>query len=205
MIPAYCPDGRTDLPRSEHWRGVHGAAGLFGRHAVAMWVLDPANSPALIEQLRPHGRDGEFEVAWVGEGWRSLVEECHTRLVATFPEYQLLAIKLKYGVLEYQAFPRRSARDAKRWSDSEAAAVGAITDECRTKSDSVCEWCGGHAELREWRSLELTLCDECDAVPRPSLQGSWALTAALPTVRTDATQRQQDPGSFPHDGLDQSG
>ena len=127
-----------------------------------MWALDPANSPVLIEQLRPHGRNDEFEVASVGEGWRSLVQECHERLVSRFPEYELLAIKQKYGALEYQAFPRPWRAGQRSWSPSEASTVDAITDEYRAKSESVCEWCGGPAVLRDWRTLELTLCDDCD-------------------------------------------
>jgi hypothetical protein len=149
-----------------------GPAGLFGRHAVAMWVLDPANSPALFEQLRPHGRDGEFDVAWVGEGWRSLVEECHTRIAATFPEYELLAIKQEYGVLEYQAFPRRSARDAamvrlggsrsrchlRRVSDEIRQRLRVVRRPCRTSRVAIART---HALRRVRRK-----------VPRPSLQGS---------------------------------
>lgn len=74
---------------------------------ACMWCLDPVNSPGLIERLRPHGRDRDFEVGWVGEGWRSLVDECHTRIVAVFHEYELVNIKQKYGELIYQAYPRR--------------------------------------------------------------------------------------------------
>jgi hypothetical protein len=61
----------------------------------------------LISRLRPRGRDRQFEVAWVGEGWRGLVADCHDHLEAAFPEYELLAIKQKCGRFEYQAFPRR--------------------------------------------------------------------------------------------------
>ena len=81
-----------------------------------MWALDPANSRDLIAWLRPHARNRDFEVARVGEGWRSLVEECHERLAAAFPDYELLAIKQKWGVLDYQAFPRRWAEGQQRWT-----------------------------------------------------------------------------------------
>jgi hypothetical protein len=57
-----------------------------------MWCLDTVNSAELINRLRPHGRDGDFAVAWIGEGWRTLVEACHDRLITVFPEYELLAI-----------------------------------------------------------------------------------------------------------------
>lgn len=58
-----------------------------------MWCLDPVNSDELIAELCPHARSYEFEVAWVGEGWRPLVLDCHRRLSAVFPDYELLGIK----------------------------------------------------------------------------------------------------------------
>jgi hypothetical protein len=129
---------------------------------VGVWVLDGVNSPGVLEVLRPHVRRWELDVLRVGEGWRGLVEECHGRLEAAFPEYELLNVKQKYGVLTYQAFPRLWVRDGNSWTTSEAAALDAITDEYLLRSESVCEWCGGEAELRGWRSWELTLCDACD-------------------------------------------
>jgi hypothetical protein len=86
-----------------------------------VWCLDPANSAELMARLRRHGRGGEFEVAWAGEGWRSLVGERHERLLAAFPEHELLAIKQKHGVLSYQAFPRRWVEGERPWSADEAA------------------------------------------------------------------------------------
>jgi hypothetical protein len=112
--------------------------------------------------LRRHGRGGDFEVAWVGEGWRSLVEECHARLSGAFPDYELLAIKQKHGVLSYQAFPRPWVDGERSWSADEAAESGTIIDEFVVRSETVCEWCGAVARLRDWRTVELTLCDRCD-------------------------------------------
>jgi hypothetical protein len=141
--------------------------GILGR----VWALDPANSPDLIERLRPHGRDRDFEVAWVGEGWRSLVDECHAQIVAVFPDYELLNVKQNYGVLVYQAFPRRWADGQQLWTAQEQRVLGSITSEIQNRSEHVCEWCGGAGRLREWRSLELlTLCDPCDhRFPDPPL------------------------------------
>jgi hypothetical protein len=127
-----------------------------------MWALDPVNSRDLIERLRRHVRDENCEVLWVGEGWRGLVEECHARLVAVFPEYELLNVKEKYGVLFFQAWPRPWAAGEERWTPGEEEALGAIVGEIQWKSESVCEWCGEPGELREWRAHELTLCDGCD-------------------------------------------
>ena len=83
---------------------------------LPMWCLDTVNSGELIGKLRPHSRRGEFDAAWVGEGWRPLVEACHEQLQAAFPEYELLAIKQKYGQLAFQAFPRTWVEGQTQWS-----------------------------------------------------------------------------------------
>jgi hypothetical protein len=69
-----------------------------------VWCLDPVNSPELISRLRSHGRDRQFEVAWVGERWRDLVATCHARLERVFPDYDLLSVKQKFGVLRTKRF-----------------------------------------------------------------------------------------------------
>jgi hypothetical protein len=152
-----------------------------------VWALDPVNSGDLIHRLRPHGRDRDFEVAWVGEGWRPLVEECHERLKAAYPDYELLAIKQKWGVLVYQAFPGRWAEGRKQWTAQEYADLGAIVDEFQERSEGICEWCGAAGQLREWRNLELTLCDACDQrFPRPAVPRARprAVTPERDLVRT---------------------
>lgn len=101
-------------------------------------------------------------MAWVGEGWRSLVAELHERLVAAFPEYELLAIQQKHGVLLYQALPRRWVEGERPWSADEAAELDTIADEFSIRSEAVCEWCSAVARPRDWRTVELTLCDACD-------------------------------------------
>lgn len=127
-----------------------------------MWKLDQANSGDLIARLRPHAHRFTLEAAHVGEGWRPLVEECHERLQAAFPDYELLAVKQKYGALEYQAFPRPWAQDHKQWTAQENADLQAITGEIRDRSEHTCEWCGAAGQHRESRKLELTLCDACN-------------------------------------------
>jgi hypothetical protein len=52
----------------------------------------------------PRVRDFEL---FVGDGWRDLVLACHRDVVAEFPQYELLAVKEKFGALAFQAFPRR--------------------------------------------------------------------------------------------------
>ncbi|HYW23120.1 MAG TPA: hypothetical protein VE953_03095 [Terriglobales bacterium] len=125
-----------------------------------VWFLDASNSPELINRLRPHARRFTFETASVGEGWRTLVGACHERLVAKFPEYELFAVKQKYGYLAFQAFAGPRV-DGKSWTTQERRLVHHITDEFRARSESICEWCGCAGALRSSRRLVLTLCDAC--------------------------------------------
>ncbi len=52
--------------------------------------------------LRTHWRPSPVDIAWVGEGWRNLVWDCHRAIAAQFTDYELLAIKQKWGALGYQ-------------------------------------------------------------------------------------------------------
>lgn len=128
-----------------------------------MWVLDAANSRELLDVLRPHSSSGELEVVWCGEGWRSLVRECHDELVAAFPDYVFTDIKQKWGVLMFSARPRAGAV-----RPQEALRVEEIAERYRRASEVTCEWCGSAGSLREdvlvnSRPHDLTLCDPCVA------------------------------------------
>lgn len=139
-----------------------------------MWRLDRSNSGDLIDRLRPHARHPDWDTAEVGEGWRQLVEECHERLSAALPNYELLAIKQKEGILAYQAFPRPWDKGEDRWSEQEWHDLGVITSDIQERSESMCEWCGSPGRLREWRSWLLTLCDACDSrFPDPPEYRLW--------------------------------
>jgi hypothetical protein len=48
-------------------------------------------------------------------------------LQAAFPDYELLAVKQKYGALEFQAFPRQGASGEKAWTAQENADLKRIT------------------------------------------------------------------------------
>ncbi|WP_408899295.1 hypothetical protein ACJ5H2_09340 [Nocardioides sp. R1-1] len=126
---------------------------------VLMWVLDPANSPSLIASLRPHSIAPDFEIVFVGEGWRGLIEECHARLADEFPDYRFYAIKQKFGVLAYQATLRGG--DSSH-TDADRARVAAIVDKFEQRSATVCESCGRRGSLRDGRTVWITLCDDCD-------------------------------------------
>jgi hypothetical protein len=171
--------GASADPRSLHHRATGSPSGgsrmgmpvaMLGqaRKNARMWVLDPANSPDLVAALKERSRGKDYEVVWVGEGWRGLVDECHKALVADFPEYELLAVKQKFGVLAYQAFPRPWVEGERGWTQDEAASVNTITEMAQSKSQSVCEWCGAEGWLRDNRSVWLTLCNACeDRFPDP--------------------------------------
>lgn len=114
-------------------------------------------------RLNRHARGGDLPVAWVGEGWRPLVEACHKELEAVFPEYELLNVKQKYGELAFRAFPRPHAQEGRAFTREEMAALYEITGRFAARSVTVCEWCGADGVLRDGRRYWITLCDACDA------------------------------------------
>lgn len=136
-----------------------------------MWTLDPRNSPELIAALRPHWRQPAADVAWVGEGWRDLVWDCHRQVAARFPSYELLNVKQKWGWLSFQALPASGGEDAPAWGQEELAELEAIVEAVAYQARTTCEFCGGQGRLRDARKMELTLCAECDRrfsdPPRP--------------------------------------
>ncbi len=127
-----------------------------------MWTLDPVNSPLLIRALSQHWRGVSADIAWVGEGWRALVEQCHSDIAQRFPDYELLNIKQKHGVLAFQANPRPCIKSGEAFTAHEVFELDAIVGKYVELSTRVCEFCGRRAKLREGRTLELTLCDTCE-------------------------------------------
>jgi hypothetical protein len=124
-----------------------------------MWTLDKVNNRRLIDALGPHWRQPHTETVRVGEGWRDLVAECHEQVVSTFPTYELVNVKQKYGALEFQAFPWKRTPETADWTTAELSQLDRITDRYRDRSEAVCEWCGQPGELRTGRTIMLTLCD----------------------------------------------
>jgi hypothetical protein len=130
-----------------------------------MWFLNSGNSPELMGQLQRHWRvecPVEERTVSVGEGWRLIVASCHSALAADFPDYELLAIKHKWGQLSYQAFPVRS-QEGRRSSREEFRHFDSIVGKFERLAESVCEWCGEPGLHRERPIWEVTLCDACDA------------------------------------------
>lgn len=136
-----------------------------------MWCLDPSNSPAAIATLRPHWQPPAGDVLWVGEGWRSIVLDCHMAVSARFPDYEILNVKQKWGELAFQAVPRRRTDGPASWTKEDVIELDVIIEPYVARSRIVCEWCGSSGRLRDDRSDEYTLCDACDArfsdPPRP--------------------------------------
>ena len=112
--------------------------------------LDP-----LIPHFRPPGY--RFDV---GPGWHSIVRRCHNEVVAAFPDYELLAVKQKYGVLAFQAFPRPWRRGG-NWTDEEDELLDEIVDRYVHESAHTCEECGRPGRLRSGRPIHQALCDDC--------------------------------------------
>ncbi|SDG17974.1 hypothetical protein [Streptomyces griseoaurantiacus] len=120
----------------------------------------PAHA-AELEPLRRHLRDPS-SILDVGPGWRALVLRCHEAVVAVFPEYELLAVKQKWAVLSFQAFPRPWKRGG-NWTSDEAVRLDALVAGFTAASERLCERCGNAGSLRETRRIELTLCDVCES------------------------------------------
>ncbi|GGX41890.1 hypothetical protein GCM10010353_66340 [Streptomyces chryseus] len=114
----------------------------------------------VLEPIRQHLRDPSHDVD-VSPGWRQLVLECHQSVVAEFPEYELLAVKQKWGALAFQAFPR-PWKPGGNWTDTEDARLHAVTDAFADRSEGICERCGADGSRRESRGVHLVLCKRCE-------------------------------------------
>ncbi|WP_328494304.1 hypothetical protein OHS59_17350 [Streptomyces sp. NBC_00414] len=119
-------------------------------------------SADVLEPLRKHLKDPCFSFD-VGPGWWSLVLRCHEAVVAEFPEYELVAVKQKWAVLAFQAFPRARKRGW-NWTSEETYRLDELVTEFTAASAHVCECCGAAGRLRETRLIELTLCDACESL-----------------------------------------
>lgn len=124
-----------------------------------VWSLEAnPNAPELLASLREHARAKDLEL-FVGDGWLPLVRECHAAVLAEFPDYELLAVKQKYGQLAFQAFVRPGSTG----TDEEYDRMADIREAFRERSAETCERCGAGGELRDLDGLFLTLCAPCFA------------------------------------------
>lgn len=142
--------------------------GLSHRYTVGAVAWRHRIDGELQAALAAHARSGADFESWVGDGWHDLVVACHRAVVAEFPQYELLAVKEKYGALDFQAFPHRwqpPARDGTftAWTREEATRLDSIVQSFEEKSVVTCERCGQPGKLRGERKRWLTLCDSCDA------------------------------------------
>jgi len=128
---------------------------------MSRWRTGNRSDPGLLAELRRRARVGPELEIFVDDGWLPLVRQCHAALIEVLPEYELLAVKEKYGALAFQAFPRPWVPGG-NWTDEESDLVEQITDAAAAWSALVCEHCGLPGELREDREHLRTLCDQCD-------------------------------------------
>ena len=126
-----------------------------------MDVRGNESDATLLQHLRRHARSEDLDL-FVSDGWLPLVADCHEAMTARFPDYELLAVKEKYGQLAFQAFPRPWVPGGTAWTPEEHEACDDITDAYRERSAEVCERCGQPGTLRVSRAHMLTLCDEHD-------------------------------------------
>ncbi|MFC7468705.1 hypothetical protein ACFQVA_15890 [Actinomadura keratinilytica] len=85
--------------------------------------------------LRPRLRTAGQQFA-IGPGWRRLVLDCHHRISAEFPAYELLAVKQKYGRLSFQAFPRPWRPGERSWTPEEHARLHDLLDATTARSEA---------------------------------------------------------------------
>lgn len=84
-------------------------------------------------------------------------------MVAEFPDYELRAVKQKWGSLSFQASPR-PWRPGGDWTHVEYNRLDGVKDAFSDRSRRVCERCGADGSLRESRPILLVLCDPCETL-----------------------------------------
>lgn len=82
-------------------------------------------------------------------GWDDLIIELDAALAEIQPHYVIFQAKEKFGGLRYYC------------SGDGSEAARDIIREAERKSRSVCEDCGGDAQLRRRKHWYRTLCDDC--------------------------------------------
>lgn len=118
------------------------------------WVsrLIEAGQPAPDSQLDQVSAESA-RLQLPGPGWSPILEEMHRALAEIDPDYALLQVKEKFGVLRIHA----------AFSPETTERCHAVIRSAEARTSSVCECCGASGRLRDQRRRKLTLCDECDA------------------------------------------
>ena len=131
------------------------------------------SDPVLLARLRAHARHGESFALWVGDGWLGLVSACHDAIEGEFPQYELLAVKHRFGELAFQSFPRPWRPTDSAWTLAESSRLDDLTDLYQQRSKATCEWCGQEAKLRESPQYDTTLCDGCEQAKLQAPPAAW--------------------------------
>jgi len=93
----------------------------------------------------------------VAPGWYSLIIDTDERLAAIDPNYAVLQIKEKFGVLRYYCQPSGEVP-----TPAVCDALDAITQAAERTSATICEWCGGPGTLVDVNGWLKTLCKKCE-------------------------------------------
>jgi len=96
-------------------------------------------------------RNGSAQI-YIPDGWADLVLECHEKLVALNPNYQIHQIKEKFGALRFYIGYNT---DDENLSEE----MSQIINEYEHKSNYVCEVCGEAGEIRQMAGIYRTLCN----------------------------------------------
>ena len=127
-----------------------------------MAVPEDADQTVLLEELRAHAKSPDRFALSVEAGWIPIVRECHRRLVAEFPDYEVAVISQKYGELRFYARPHPST-DATADDVEAQRRVDEIIGVAASRCSSTCELCGEPGSGRHERMYEMTLCNSCEA------------------------------------------
>lgn len=99
----------------------------------------------------------EIEKSNVGPGWQTIISDLHTSLSSLLPNYKVVQIKEKFGVLRYYFSSGSGASP-----DSIKAAYELVSN-AEKKSTHTCENCGSTDDDVTTRGdgWIRTLCDSC--------------------------------------------
>ena len=98
--------------------------------------------------------DEEFRLIDCGYGWKDLILRCHQDLVSIDPDYKVVQIKQKFGMLRYYFTPSVQ-EDSKRMEERSFSH--------ERESVRICEVCGSPGLLQKKKdgsSYFRTLCEE---------------------------------------------
>lgn len=106
-----------------------------------------------------NGNSAFLEGGHVGAGWEPIVKDLHERLVELDPNYSIIQVKEKFGLLRFYF----SASDEVFLADDQAVinAMYNAVQEAEDLSATTCEFCGAAGTMDQAHFWIKTLCEDC--------------------------------------------